>query len=187
MVIQCPIGADPDNCGFPEPITVTVGPSTFRAEESFETLTAVVDCKVTGTTAALCEETYVGPADLIETDTDFLTATDASLNTQITTSAVTTALSQSDIAFIPVTITALAKSSASAGAGASESASTAPTTASGTQTTDSTSGTSGSSTSTGGSASPSNDSNNRASRGSSGMLALTAVSVWLTGLAIFIL
>lgn len=104
MKLSCPDGEDSVACGFAEPVTVTAGPSTFHAEEAFESISVVLDCQVTGTTEATCVETYVGPAGLIE-DMDSATD-DPYTNTDITTTTVTTVLSPSDMAWIPVTITA---------------------------------------------------------------------------------
>ncbi|KIX04451.1 uncharacterized protein Z518_05319 [Rhinocladiella mackenziei CBS 650.93] len=187
MAVACPSDADTFDCGLIEPITVTVGSSTFHAEESFETISVTLDCAVTGTTAATCEETYVGPAGLIETDIDSLTATDATINTQVTTTATTTTLSQTEIAFIPVTISAGAVSNASAGTGATGSASTtAATGSSETQSADSASGTSSSSSSSG-SATPPTESGNGAAKSGFRVLASTAAGAGLIGLTIALL
>ena len=190
MVVACPTDADSNDCGFAEPITVTVGSSTFHAEESFETISVVLDCAVTGTTAATCEETYVGPADLLETDIGTLSATDVLTNTQLTTTAVTTTLSQSEIAFLPVTITAFAGSGASIGGGESGSAfaSTSARTgsSSGTSTAPSLSRTSVATSSSAGSATSSSNSSG-GSRDGPLVLALTAATAGLIGLTILLL
>jgi len=194
MAIACPTDADADACGFPEPITVTVGPSTFHAEESFESTSVVLDCAVSGTTAAVCAETYVGPAGLIATD---ISAAASSFDTSVTTTAVTTTLSSTDVAFIPVTIVTTALGDASsntASLGASASASTASATGtSGTQSTASASGSTGSSStgtssasSTGGAVTPSSDSNEGASKGVSRTLAIAAAGAGLLGLIVLL-
>ncbi|OQU99132.1 hypothetical protein CLAIMM_04810 isoform 2 [Cladophialophora immunda] len=136
MAISCPTNADMSECGFgPDAVTITFGPSTFRAAETLDPLSLVLDCNVKGTTAATCTETYIGPADILDTET--ATATDSSTvtdtDTKMITTTTTTVLSQSEIVFIPVTITAFADSSNNTGAsttGASGSASTASSTGS---------------------------------------------------------
>lgn len=177
MAVTCPSDADSGECGFVEPVTVTVGPSTFHAEESFETTSGVLDCTVTGTTAATCEETYIGPAGLIGTDIDSITASDATLNTQMTTAAVTTTLSPSEIAFIPVTITAFAGSDSGAGAAAT-------TSATGTKGTETDSSESSSSSS--GNAAPPSESSNVAVRGNSHVLGWSAMGAGLLALTIVV-
>ncbi|KAJ9501350.1 hypothetical protein H2202_003144 [Exophiala xenobiotica] len=193
MAIACPTDADSVDCGFAGPITVTVGPSTFHAQESFESTSVVLDCKMTGTTAAMCAETFVGPAGLLATDISSLTASDASFDTSLTTTATTTTLASTDMAYIPITLTdSLGDDttlSTTAASGASGSASTASGTgSSATQTTGSSSTTSGSSgTSSSGRASPSSDTNSGANRGDSRMLGCAAVGAGLVGLTIMLL
>ncbi|KIW63808.1 hypothetical protein PV04_08780 [Phialophora macrospora] len=135
IAFGCPAGEDSSDCGFGGgQVTATFGSSTLVYSQTFDSLTLGLDCAVTGTTAATCAQTYIGPAGYLDSDTatdDSLTATDASFDTQITTTVTTTALSASDITFVPITLTAFANndaSSTSAGTGASEGAS--PTTAS---------------------------------------------------------
>ncbi|EXJ55314.1 hypothetical protein A1O7_08241 [Cladophialophora yegresii CBS 114405] len=144
IAFGCPEGEDSTECGFGlGQVTATFGSSTLVYTQTFDSLTLGLDCAVTGTTAAVCAQTYIGPAGYLESDTatdDSLTATDASFNTQLTTSVSTTALSSSDIAFIPITLTAFpsngasstsAGTSASQGASATRSSSSASATASG--------------------------------------------------------
>ncbi|ETI20866.1 hypothetical protein G647_07209 [Cladophialophora carrionii CBS 160.54] len=137
VAFGCPAGEDSSDCGFGlGQVTATFGSSTLIYTQTLDLLTLGLDCAVTGTTAAVCAQTYIGPAGYLESDTatdDSLTATDASFNTQLTTSVSTTALSASDIAFIPITLTAFPSngaSSTSAGTGASEGASATTSTSS---------------------------------------------------------
>ncbi|EXJ84769.1 hypothetical protein A1O3_05441 [Capronia epimyces CBS 606.96] len=187
LAVSCPSGEDQNSCGFADSITVTVGPSTFRAQESFESLTVELDCVITGTTAATCKETFVGPADLIDSDADGTSLvpaseTAAAANTQITTTAITTTLASSDIAYIPVTITT---GSGASGSGASSSASASASAASATGSSTATS-TSGSSTSSG-SATPSSNSNSGAGKTDARLLALGATGAGFIGLIIALL
>ncbi|KIV87441.1 hypothetical protein PV11_02986 [Exophiala sideris] len=192
MAVGCPTDVDANDCGFPTPITVTVGPSTFYASESFESTSAIVDCALTGTTAGVCAETYIGPADMFDdTDTSALTATDASSDTSITTTATTVTLSSTDITYIPITLTTgelQVLTAAGTGATGSEStpSATGTTSSSGSQTAASTSATgstkSGTSTSSGTAATASSGSKNGASKGDSRMMACGAVGAGLVGL-----
>ncbi|KAI1608084.1 hypothetical protein EDD36DRAFT_423511 [Exophiala viscosa] len=198
MAVGCPTDVDADDCGFPTPITVTVGPSTFYASEAYESTSAIIDCQLTGTTAGVCAETYVGPADLFEdTDTSLLTASDASSDDSITTTATTVTLSSTDMVYIPVTLTTgalqvISDSAASTGATGSESTPqvTGTTSSSGSQTAESTAATgsttgstnSGTTTSSGTSATGSSGSTNGASKGDSRMMACGAVGAAVVGL-----
>ncbi|OAL40384.1 hypothetical protein AYO20_00120 [Fonsecaea nubica] len=185
MAISCPSNADMSECGFgPDAVTITFGPSTFKALETFDPLSLVLDCNVKGTTAVTCTETYIGPADVLNaqtaTDADALTATDT--DTQIITTTSVTVLSQSEIVFMPVTITAFADSSDNTSAGttgASGTESTATSTGSGT------SGTASNSAS--GSASATNDSNSGASVGATRWEFVSAVGAGLIGLTMMLL
>ncbi|EXJ94174.1 hypothetical protein A1O1_02567 [Capronia coronata CBS 617.96] len=195
IAVSCPTGTDDTDCGFADTLTVTVGPSTFRVEETFESLTVELECALTGTTAATCEETYVGPAYMIDSDqgdSAALTATALDdINTQITTTAVTTTLSSTDIVFLPVTITAGpgsgAVASASASASASPSASTASTTAAISPSTHGGTSSGGPSTTTSGSTTPSVDSNSGAGKVDARLLAVSAAGVGLVGLIVTLL
>jgi len=97
-----------------------------------ESLTLELDCAVTGTTAAACTQTYVGPVgffdELTATD-DSSTATDTSFNSQITTSVTSTALAQSDITFMPITLTAFANAAGGTSLGTGSTSQTTQTTA----------------------------------------------------------
>ncbi|OCT44527.1 hypothetical protein CLCR_06189 [Cladophialophora carrionii] len=125
VAFGCPEGEDSSDCGFGlGQVTATFGSSTLIYTQTLDLLTLGLDCAVTGTTAAVCAQTYVGPAGYLDSDTatdDSLTATDASFNTQLTTSVSTTALSASEIN---------GASSTSAGTGPSEGASATTSTSS---------------------------------------------------------
>lgn len=188
MAVAC-AGTDDDACGFTEAVTVTVGPSTFHAEEAFESTSVVLNCEVTGTTEAVCEETYVGPAALLATDLDSLTASDATINTAITTTAVTTTLSASEIVYIAVTLTSdlgNASSNTASESGSTASGSTASATGSTTSSATGSSDTGASSTTSSGSNSGSS-SGNAASRADSRWFAGAAAGTGLIGLMILLL
>jgi len=136
VAFGCAPGVDSSDCGFgPDTVTLTVGASTFRATETLDSFSLLVDCSLTGSTAAVCVQTYMGPVgDFdIATNTDddqTATAVDTSFDTQITTTATTTTLSHSDIQFIAITLTAFGNGTHTNGA--TESTTTASTGASGT-------------------------------------------------------
>lgn len=193
IAVACPTDSSSDSdldCGFDEPITVTVGPSTFHAEESFEGVTAILECSLDGSSSAICAETYIGPAYLIDSDLD-LTASDATTNTALITTATSTSLSGTDIVFIPVTLVDDLEGPAETGAGAT--ASTASQTGSGTAgatgttasngasattgttaTTQTTAGTTGGTATGAGSIPTTTAGGNRAGRASVGLIAFTA-------------
>ncbi|KAJ9613189.1 hypothetical protein H2200_003130 [Cladophialophora chaetospira] len=130
IAFGCPSGEDSSDCGFGSGlVTATFGSSTLAYTQTLDSLTLGLDCAVTGTTAATCTQTYVGPAGYLEemTATD-LTATDTSFNTQVTTSVTSTALAQTDVTFMPITLTAFANA-ASTGTGATSTSSGTHTTA----------------------------------------------------------
>lgn len=195
LVVACPTGSSETatdlsaECAFDEPITVTVGPSTFYAEEAYESLSAIIDCKVDGTSAATCAASYVGPEYLLETDLSVLTASDFSTNTAITTSATTTVLSGTDIAFVPVTLTddlGAAETGASAGASTASQTSTRGSGTSSGSSTATASGASRTGSATGSSATTSAtttaQSGNGAGRTDVRALAFTALGAGLLGL-----
>ncbi|KAJ9639095.1 uncharacterized protein PV06_07352 [Exophiala oligosperma] len=192
MAVACPSGTDSNDCGIVGAITVTVGASTFHAQESFESTSVIIDCKVSGTTAADCAETYVGPAGLIATDAPSLTNTDASFDTSITSTVTSTTLGPTDMSYVPVTLTDSlgdgSGSSTTASTGASGSSSTASATSGGASSSSSskTSGSSGTSSGSG-SATPTADNNNGASGGDSRMLAWSAMGAGLVGMMIMLL
>lgn len=188
---------DSDACGLPEPITMTTGPKTLYLEESFESLSVALDCVVSGTTAALCKETFVGPAAYLETSTSAapLSASTTESGDGITTTTITTVLPQSEMVYAQVSLTTDLTTS-TAGTAASGSAATASATGfSGTLVAGSTASGSGSSavsgaasrTASSGSATPSSDSGNTASRGDFRMLAWSTAGAGLLGLSILLL
>ncbi|KAL6248376.1 hypothetical protein RBB50_004631 [Rhinocladiella similis] len=191
MAVACPSDAGSTDCGIDGPITVTVGPSTFHAEESFESTSVVLDCTVSGTTAAACAETFVGPAGLIATDAPSLTNTEASFDTSITSTATSTTLGPTDMSYIPITLTdslgddsgLLTTASTGASGSSSTASSTAGSSSSSSSATSSSSGTSGTSS---GSASPTGDSSNGASGGGFRMLTWSAMGAGLVGLTIML-
>jgi len=199
LAVACPTNAGSDNDCAMADVTVTVGPSTFHAEESFESTSVILDCQVTGTTAATCSETYVGPVGLLETDVSFLTAVSATFDTSITTTATTTTLAASEIIFIPVTLTTGLGDSSDNTAAASGSSGSAPTAASGSsgsaptaQSTGSGGGSgtssSGSSTTTSSTAVSTDQSSGSApNKGDSWMLACAAAGTGLMGMLILFL
>ncbi|RVX75119.1 hypothetical protein B0A52_01396 [Exophiala mesophila] len=199
LAVTCPTEtSDSDlGCGFDEPITVTVGPSTFHAEESFEGITAILECSLDGTTSALCAETYIGPAYLIDADVDDLTATDATTDTSLITTSTSTSLTGTDIVFIPVTLVSDLEGPAETGAGAttstaSQTGTTASNSGSGTTATTGTTGTTsatGSSTAsaTGADAAATTSSGNGAGRADGSMLTLSGFGAGLLGLAALLL
>lgn len=156
VVFGCPSDVDSSDCGFGSGlVTATFGPSTLAVTESIDSLIATLDCVVSGTTAASCVQTYTGPAGFFEEATatdDSLTASDSSFDTHITTSVTTTILAQSEMAFVPITLTAFANAqgTGSAGTGAGAGLSTVTSTSQGAQTTASSTS---SATSSGGNAS----------------------------------
>ncbi|KIW21040.1 hypothetical protein PV08_01619 [Exophiala spinifera] len=217
MAIACPTDADVNDCGLDGPLTVTVGPSTFHVQETYESTSVIIDCKVSGTTAANCAETYVGPYGLIATET----AT-GSFDSSITSTVTSTTLGPTDITFMAITLTdslgddsgssttdssgassssAAASATDASGASSSASASSAESSAessaatsaasSATSSSASSSATSGSSGTSGssssGSATPTGSSNNGASGGDSRMLALSAMGAGLVGCAMLLL
>ena len=101
IAFGCPSGVDSSDCGYGAgQVTATFGPSTFLATEILDPLTVTLNCAVSGTTAASCIQTYVGPIGVFNAATatdDSLTATDTSFNSQITTSVTTTILAQTDM------------------------------------------------------------------------------------------
>jgi hypothetical protein len=114
LMFGCASGSDSNNCGFGDSnITVTYGPSTFIATETISSDTVAFDCTLTGTTAGVCKQTYIGPAG----DLDFSATAGSvptSYNTAITTEVTTTTLAPTDFAFVPVTITSVGKAGATA-------------------------------------------------------------------------
>lgn len=194
MVVACPSSASDTDCGLFEPVTVTVGPQTFHVSiaETFDDITVVLDCAVDGTTAATCEQTYVGPEVYLETDISVLTASDATSNTAITTSVTSTVLAQSEISFIGITLVDSIDTSGAATTGASGTASTASSTGTGTRTgsgSSTASQTGGPSTSSGtGAASASGTgTGNGASRTDSHALAFSVFGAGLLVLTAFLL
>lgn len=154
IAVACPTDVDSNDCGFDEPITVTVGPSTFHAEESFEGITAILECSLDGSSSALCAETFIGPAYLVDSDLD-LTASDATTDTALITTATSTSLSGTDIVFIPVTLVSDLDAAAETGATAtastaSETGSAATTGSTASNGASSTTGTAGTTQTTGG-------------------------------------
>ncbi|KAK5080621.1 hypothetical protein LTR70_008769 [Exophiala xenobiotica] len=108
LAIGCPPDSDSNECGFPSPITVTVGPSTLHfgpMPTGIYNLLGEFDCAITGTTEAVCAATvgvydteYIGTA----TDTDWMTEVPKS------SSSTTVTLSGEELAggFVAATITA---------------------------------------------------------------------------------
>lgn len=166
--------------------------------EALDGITAVLDCQIDGTTAATCDQTYIGPVSLLGDDQDSSTATDVTTtNTALTTLESTTTLEQSLIAFIPITLVDSIESAAETGA--SGSASTAANTNSmastsgGSSSTAAQTGGSSTASQTSGSstasatASPSGNSDSGASKVQGGTLVLSAVGAGLMGLVAFFL
>lgn len=118
-------------------MTVTQGPSTLHLVVQDGPATIIDDCKLSGTTQAVCTETAIGPADFLTEDG----STATSSNTAIITSSQAATLGPTDITFLPVTITAGAATGSSVAGG-----STTPTGSAA-------SGSSGSSSQSGGSSS----------------------------------
>ncbi|KAJ9658692.1 hypothetical protein H2198_003570 [Neophaeococcomyces mojaviensis] len=104
LAVQCAPGTDSSDCGFPEPITLTVGPSTFHYSPSgVYNILGELDCKVTGTTEASCIATqgvYDTASLATATDSDWVTKP---ASTSTTTSGV---LTGSELFFVSVTVTA---------------------------------------------------------------------------------
>lgn len=102
MVIQCAPGTGSDECGFPEPITYTAGPSTVHFSPSgIYQVVGEYDCKITGTSVVACALTE-GLYSTMSND-DYITTPAASSSTTSTTASGT------DVTFIDVTITAGAR------------------------------------------------------------------------------
>lgn len=103
--MQCAPNATSDQCGFPTPITVTVGPSTLNYEPSglYEVLGSI-NCKITASTVADCTVASGIYSDAAATSSQTLEAyvtTPASSST--TTSDI---LSGTDVSWLEITITA---------------------------------------------------------------------------------
>lgn len=110
MVMDCAAGTPSDVCGFPEPITLTVGPSTLHYTASgIYQIIGDLDCKITAHSTADCTVAaglYTDPAGygVTGTGTDMGVAyptTPAASST--TTQAV---ISGTDVTWLDVTITA---------------------------------------------------------------------------------
>ncbi|OAP64824.1 hypothetical protein AYL99_00796 [Fonsecaea erecta] len=186
MAISCPSNADMSECGFgPDAVTITFGPSTFRAAETLDPLSLMLDCNVKGTTAATCTETYIGPADILDTETATATDSITDTDTKMITTTTTTVLSQSEIVFIPVTITAFADSSSNTSAtttgasGSTASLATATSTGSGSS--------SSASSSASASTSPLDQSNSAGSVGATRWELVSAAGAGLIGLTLVLL
>lgn len=110
MVMDCASGTPSDECGFPEPITLTVGPSTLHYTASgIYQIVGDIDCKITASSTADCTVAaglYTDAADYGVTGTG--TATGAVYPTTPAASSTTTqaVISGTDVTWLDVTITA---------------------------------------------------------------------------------
>lgn len=122
LVMGCAPGTDSDDCGFPAPITLTVGPSTLHYSASgLNQLLGEIDCKITASATADCTLTqglYSDSPTGTETGDEYLTPPASST----TTSAL---ISGSDMMWLEITITAGLEKTAAAAAAAATATSTA--------------------------------------------------------------
>jgi len=102
MVLNCAPGTDDTDCGlsgFTDGLTYTVGPSSMAFTMSVAEEVDAVSCIMTGTTFADCTATAVGAA--FSSGASFDPA-----NTGLATTVIATTLTQGDITYLPVIITA---------------------------------------------------------------------------------
>ncbi|KAK5954057.1 hypothetical protein OHC33_004628 [Knufia fluminis] len=101
LAITCPPDIDSNDCGFPEPITVTVGPSTYhQSPTGYYEAYGEFDCKITGTTEAACAAT-VGAYEEGDIDSE-----GSITGTAVSSRSTSTVVTGTDLLFVDVTITA---------------------------------------------------------------------------------
>ena len=112
LAIQCPPGTDSDVCGVPSAVTITQGPSSLRA-----VYTVVADV-VYGATEALVSGSVTVTLECARSVSTEAACTYAGEGEGFTTSMVVT-VTNTDLSFVPITITAglekLASATSSAG------------------------------------------------------------------------
>lgn len=131
--MACAPDTPSDECGFPTPITLTVGPSTLNYQPSglYQVLGSI-DCKITASTVADCTVAsgiYSDAASTAsQTDDAYVTTPAASSST---TSSI---LSGTDVSFLEITITAGLEKATATGSSSGSGAGSATTTGTGTAT-----------------------------------------------------
>ncbi|KAG7009404.1 nudix hydrolase 14, chloroplastic [Physcia stellaris] len=88
---------DTDCAEFPGPLTLTQGPSTVILPYTLEAITATINCKLDGTTSAICTASQTGANDHLSTETEPM---------ETVPSVMTISQGPADVTFLPVTITA---------------------------------------------------------------------------------